>query len=130
MKGRALGLGAIVVALLVAAPIATAATPEQIYNDYAANGKLDGTYSVSDLQRALKDVVLQGYGGPYHKNLKPAIRQKIVQVKSQQKKVTIPAVKKTGGLPFTGLDLALITLGGISLLLLGAGLRRFARRTS
>ena len=35
---------------------------------------------------------------------------------------------KTGGsLPFTGVDLALLSAGGAFLLLLGWGLRRFAR---
>jgi hypothetical protein len=32
-----------------------------------------------------------------------------------------------GGLPFTGLDLALLVIGGLTLLLVGAGLRRAAR---
>src|SRR5439155_10559791 len=49
-------------AALVFASAAIAATPTQIYRDYADNGRLDGHYSRSDLDRALKDAVLQGYG--------------------------------------------------------------------
>jgi hypothetical protein len=35
-----------------------------------------------------------------------------------------------GSLPFTGLDLALLVVGGVSLLVVGAGLRRAAKRSS
>ena len=36
-------------------------------------------------------------------------------------------VQKQGGLPFTGFDLALLTVGGAFLLTVGFGLRRVAR---
>jgi hypothetical protein len=36
-------------------------------------------------------------------------------------------VQKSGGLPFTGFDLALLTVGGAILLSVGVGLRRVAR---
>ena len=122
--------GAAVAAISIAVPVAFAATPKQIYRDFADNGRLDGTYSTSDLQRALKDAVVQGYGGPASKELKPAIKKKLAQVKGAKKTVSAPAVKKSGGLPFTGFDLALISIGGVSLLGFGASLRRFARRTN
>jgi hypothetical protein len=35
-----------------------------------------------------------------------------------------PAAKRDGGLPFSGLDLALLTAGGVPLVLIGASLRR------
>jgi cell division protein FtsW (lipid II flippase) len=35
-----------------------------------------------------------------------------------------------GSLPFTGMDLALLVAGGVSLLVVGAGLRRAAKRHS
>lgn len=35
-----------------------------------------------------------------------------------------------GSLPFTGLDLALLVVGGVSLLVVGAGLRRAGKRTA
>ena len=44
-------------ALLGVASSAAAATPTQIYRDYADNGRLDGHYSQADLQRALKNAV-------------------------------------------------------------------------
>lgn len=131
MRSRrfAAGLGAAVAAAALATPGALAASPKTIYQDYADNGRLDGTYSVADLQRALKDAVVQGYGGPTGQTLKPKIKKKISETKKKEVLSTKP-VKKTGPLPFTGLDLALIVVGGVSLLALGAGLRRFARRTT
>jgi opacity protein-like surface antigen len=92
---------------------AVAATPTQIYRDFADNGRLDGNYSRADLNRALKDAVLQGYG---NQNVQPALQQKLAVSGAE-----------AGGLPFTGLDLTLMAVGGALLLLTGAGLRRLAR---
>ena len=112
-------------AVAVGAPGALAATPQQIYKDYADNGRLDGHYSKADLQRALHDAVIQGYKPAT--SVAPAIKKKISSPSSGVAGASLPAPKKQGALPFTGLDLALMTVGGFSLLLLGAGLRRFAR---
>ena len=116
--------GTFVAAILIAAPVGLAATPQQIYRDFADNGKIDGHYTRADLQRALNNAVIQGYNQPA---AKPAIKQ--AQVNAAEQKAAVPAVKKTSGLPFTGVDLALIAIGGGALLAFGAGLRRFARRT-
>ena len=125
-RGRIItAVTAFAAAVAVGAPGALAASPQQIYKDYADNGRLDGHYSKADLQRALHDAVLQGYPGP--KKVGAAIKKKISSPSSGVAGATLPAPKKQGALPFTGLDLALMTVGGFSLLLLGAGLRRFAR---
>ena len=42
-------------AVAIGAPGALAASPQQIYKDYADNGRLDGHYTKSDLQRALRE---------------------------------------------------------------------------
>lgn len=105
---------AAVAAMLVFVSASFAATPTQIYRDYADNGRLDGHYSRADLNRALKDAVLQGYGNG---NVQPELQQSL----------GVAGAAKGGALPFTGLDLTLMIVGGISLLLAGAGLRRFAR---
>jgi hypothetical protein len=133
----------------VAVSGALAASPQQIYADYADNGRLDGNYSKSDLQRALKSAVVQGYGHGQTQGLKPAIKDQITTTTTTPPPTPPPAtttttepsspttaegslgappVKKSGGLPFTGLDLGLIALGAFSLLLFGAALRRFARQ--
>jgi hypothetical protein len=110
----------IVIAAAVAlsvVPAATAATPTQIYRDYADNGRLDGHYSRADLNRALKDAVLQGYP---HSNVQPGFQHEVAQAGVE--------AASGGGLPFTGLDLTLMAVGGSALLLTGAGLRRVARK--
>jgi opacity protein-like surface antigen len=141
MRNLTVAAGALAAAILIGASVAAAATPQQIYRDYADNGRLDGHYSSADLKRAYRDAVVQGYGGPSGENLKPTIKKKLGDKNGQQsgqqsgqksgeQGVSTPPVKSSGGLPFTGLDLALITIGGLLLLGFGAGLRRFARRTS
>lgn len=121
-------------AALIAATGALAASPQEIYRDYADNGRLDGKYSSSDLDRALSNAVVQAYGNNKQKGLKPAVEKQIKNTNSQTNGSqsaggTSPtAVTTSGGLPFTGLDLSLITLGAFGLILLGAALRRFARQ--
>jgi hypothetical protein len=45
-----------------------------------------------------------------------------------QNEVNQGAAAGTSSLPFTGLDLALLVVGGVTLLVVGAGLRRAAKR--
>ena len=51
-------------ALLVWAPGALAATPQDIYKDLADNGRLDATYTQAELQAFLQSASVQGYGNP------------------------------------------------------------------
>lgn len=104
-------------ATLVFVSVAAASTPTQIYRDYADNGRLDRQYSRVDLDRALKDAVLQGYG---EQNVQAGL----------QHSIAVAGASGGGGLPFTGLDLTLMIVGGTALLLTGAGLRRLARERS
>ncbi len=62
-------------AALIAAPGGLSATPQEIYSDYADNGRLDGNYSVPDLEAVLENVVQQGYGGPGSGGLPPAVEE-------------------------------------------------------
>ena len=114
-------------AAVVGVPGALAATPQQIYKDYADNGRLDKTYSKADLSRALHDAVIQGYKKPTNNGIVPAIKTQVSSGKGGVAGASLPAAKRQGTLPFTGADLALMTAGGFSLLLLGGALRRFAR---
>jgi hypothetical protein len=102
----------IVAALAFAGP-ASAASPQKIYKDLADNGKLDGKYRRADIASAF--------------NLERVIRT------DQQPPARRPAAVSPGPtsatrsarrVPFTGLDLALLTVGGGPLLLIGVGLRR------
>ncbi len=138
--GRISARAAVVVlaaAALIAAPGALAASPQAIYGDYADNGRLDGTYSKRDLQRALKNATLQGYPGGSQGGMKPAVEGQANGGSSPSSGtdgstggVSPSAVKVNGGLPFTGLDLSLILVGALGLVLLGGALRRFGRQRS
>jgi hypothetical protein len=100
----------------VGAQGALSATPRQIYQDYAKHGKLTKHYSKADLQRALSSTLLTGY--THGHNAKPNIQGQIA---------TPPVKAGSGGLPFTGLDLGLMSFGAILLLTFGGVLRRAAR---
>jgi hypothetical protein len=107
------GASACAVAALCGAPAALGATPQQIFRDYQQHGRLTHNYSRADLQRAQRDAALQGYG---HVGVQGAVQQALGA-----------RAVKSGGLPFTGLDLALMSAGGALLLAAGTGLRRLGR---
>lgn len=107
---------------LVVVSTATAASPSEIYADYADNGRLDRPYSDSDLKGALNSAVIQGYGRP---TVTPGFRAEVKKKLGQE-----VSVKSRGTLPFTGVDLALLTAGATVLLLMGWGFRRIGRARS
>lgn len=117
---------------LFAVSSALAASPGQIYADYADNGRLDGTYSRADLEAALENATLQGYqpsgtvGG-----MKAEIKQQIGKGAPAGTQDQLAQTGTAGGsLPFTGVDLALIVGGAMFLLVVGGGLRRVSRARS
>jgi hypothetical protein len=107
------GVGACAAAALCGAPAAFSATPQQIFRDYQQHGRFTHTYSRADLQRALRDTALQGYP---HVGVQGAVQQALGARTAAK-----------SGLPFTGLDLALMSAGGAVLLVAGTGLRRLGR---
>ena len=114
-------LGVVTLLALMTVSTAASASPREIYADYADNGRLDQTYSASDLRKALADTTIQGYGKPTVKTgLTPAI----------QKQLGVVGQSSGGTLPFTGVDLALLTAGAGLLLLFGLGFRRLGRSRS
>jgi hypothetical protein len=110
-------LAAVLVSLstLVWAAPATPASPQRIYKDLADNGRLDGRYSRADIARALN---LQRVVRTDRAELAPATRKPVAVVAPK------PARKSDRRVPFTGLDFALLAVGGGPLLLIGLGLRR------
>jgi hypothetical protein len=106
---------------LLAAANAGAATPQQIYRDLADNGRLDRTYSRADIERAFdSNPTIPGYVRPSRQGLRtPQVRRAPDPAPSDD--------SDGSSLPFTGLDAALFGAVGGPLLLLGAGVRRFAR---
>jgi hypothetical protein len=53
----------IAMTLLVAGSV-MAATPQDIYDDFADNGKLDKTYTQTEINAYLNDAQIQQYGDP------------------------------------------------------------------
>lgn len=126
--GRLVATVAVALVGLLASSAAFAAGPRQIYDDFADNGRLDGAYSPRELQAALSSATIQGYGTPaVVKPMKAEIKRKLGggQVAGGKEALDRPA--RSGTLPFTGLDLALIVGGALLLLLVGGGLRRASR---
>jgi hypothetical protein len=119
--GKGIILGLMVMLALAVSSTAMAASPSQIYADYADNNRLDKAYSDSDLQAALNSAVVQGYGNPA---VTPGFRTEVKQQLSEE------SVATRSTLPFTGVDLALLTAGAFVLLLLGWGFRRVGRARS
>jgi hypothetical protein len=93
-----------------------AASPQKIYKDLADNGRLDGKYRRADIARAfnLERVI--------RTDPRPATRRPAAATS----RPSSPSKHSGRRLPFTGLDLALLTVGGGPLLLIGVGLRRRA----
>jgi hypothetical protein len=117
-------VSALALLALMVVSAASAASPSEIYADYADNGRLDRTYSDSDLQNALDDAAVQGYGKP---TVTPGMRGEIEEELRDETAGTDVVGRTDSTLPFTGVDLALLTVGAGFLLLLGLGFRRLGR---
>jgi hypothetical protein len=98
--------------MLASAGPSLAASPQQIYRDLADNGRLDRRYSEADLARAF--------------NLERVVGIDKTPVRRPSAVKPSPASAEQTGrkIPFSGLDLALLTAGGGPLLLIALGLRR------
>jgi hypothetical protein len=112
---------------LIVSSAALAASPRQIYADFADNGRFDATYSEADLRAAAQNASLGGYEdqGTVGR-MKTEIKR---QIGAGGPAGAQESIKKTGSgtLPFTGLDLVLIVGGALFLLVVGGGLRRVSR---
>jgi hypothetical protein len=110
---------------LLAVPGLAAGSPREIAQDLA-DGKLDGTYSASELRGFLNDATVQGYGNPVV-TANPPTAGVAGEQSPTQGQAGVGAVAGARTLPFTGLDIGLMVAGGLVLLALGAGMRRLAR---
>lgn len=133
-----------VAAGLIAVSSAFAATPGEIAKDLA-DGQLNGTYTKQELQDYLKNATTQGYPPGPENPQAPADEQTsavagvqtppssfgssespAAGVAGQQSPLDETA--QIGSLPFTGLDLGFLVLGGVLLLAIGLGARRAGSR--
>lgn len=118
---RLAAVGAVAaLALLGAAGSGFAATPQKIYRDLADNGRLDGTYTRAEIERAfnLRQVL--------RTDEQPTTPRKPIAVAPAGEAAQPPRAAKRSErrVPFSALDVALLVAGGGPLLLIGAGLRR------
>lgn len=93
-------------------------TPQDIYNDWAANpGTLKGTYTDDQLRAVLNDPTLRQYGNP--SVLDPLV--------DYIKNLLNPGEPGRPTFPFTGAQMALVAGGAVVLIGLGLVLRRSSR---
>jgi hypothetical protein len=114
MKKAILLVVAVVAVFLAISGVALAASPQDIYNDYAADGRLDGTYTDAELRAYLADATLDQYGDPAILTALDGVVQGILE-------------EGRGTFPFTGVQLSLIAFAMVALIGGGIGLRRLSR---
>lgn len=115
MRKAVLLVVAVVFLVLAFSSVALAASPQEIYNDYAQDQKLDGTYTDAELQAYLNDAAVRGYGNA---GVITALDALVTGMLSDDDR---------GTFPFTGAELALVAMGAIALIGGGAGIRRLTR---
>lgn len=114
MKRAVLFLVAAAFLVLAFSSVALAATPQDIYDDYAADGSLDGTYTEDELRAYLADSTLDQY-------------YPIALLTDLDALVKTKLEEGHGEFPFTGAQTALMALGVLALLAGGVGLRKLTR---
>ena len=106
-------LGVIVLTLLLApVAMATSYSPQDIYNDFATNGKLTHSYTQAQLKAYLNDTTLGAYS--------------LKTIKSQLDNVVEALVRPS--FPFTGFQMLLAGIAVVALVGGGLALRRFSRQ--
>ena len=118
---RLAAIGAVAALALLGAGSAFAATPQKIYRDLADNGRLDGTYTRAEIERAF--------------NLPQVLKTDPRKLDVPRKPIAMPAAsdgiqapqaakRSPRRVPFSALDAALLIAGGGPLLLIGVAFRR------
>jgi hypothetical protein len=107
--------GAIALILTLALTgVALAATPWQIYEDYAADGDLDGTYTDAELRAYLNSAYVDQYGSIVIITELDSLVKRILSARDR--------------FPFTGAEIAIAGAALCGLIGAGVGLRRLSRR--
>jgi hypothetical protein len=104
-------LGVLVISLLMTS-VALAATPQDIYDDYAADGDLDGTYTDAELQAYLDDATIHQYGDP---SVVGPLDDLVADMLTRDE------------FPFTGFQMLIAGIVAVVLVAGGIGLRRLSR---
>ena len=115
MKKVILLVVAVMAAFVTLSGVAFAASPQDIYNDYSADGKLDGHYTDAELRAYLADATLDQYGDPTVLTALDGIAQDMLNGGGRP------------SFPFTGAQVAVLAIVGVALVGGGVGLRRLSR---
>lgn len=136
MKRLVLTILALVMVLGLAAT-AYAATAQDVYNDYASDRKLNGPYTMNELEAYLKDATVHQYGNQAVLTELDGLVTAILGVWKQNPSMTFDqAVKAATGsssgkvrkkFPFTGFEMLLAFMGGAALIGGGVAIRRSAK---
>lgn len=143
---RKIGLLAAVTILLVLGlvAVAQAASPQDVYNDYAADVTLNGPYTAAELQAYLDDATTHQYGSPAVLGPLDALVGRILGVFQAQPGISFAdalkqalAGQSTGqggeggegrdNFPFTGFEVVLVLFGSVLLVGSGLAVRRATR---
>ena len=115
---------------------ALAASPQDIYNDYADNHKLDGTYTVAEIEAYLDDATKDEYGEDDVLTPLDGLLTKVLDAMKAGDDFATALTKALGTtpsddgrdeFPFTGMELIAIALGAVVLVGGGLTLRRVSR---
>jgi hypothetical protein len=102
-----------VILVLTLTGVALAATPWDIYEDYSADGRLDGTYTDSELRAYLNSAYVDQYGDLVIITALDTVVRNMLAARDR--------------FPFTGMELGLIVMGVVAVAGTGLALRRSAR---
>jgi hypothetical protein len=113
---------------------ALAATPQDIYNDFAADGDLDGPYTMEELEAYLNDATVHQYGSAAVLGPLDNLVQRILAVWRQNPNRSWQGVmalvtqssadNERRRFPFTGFEMFLAGMGGLALIGGGMAVRR------
>ena len=114
--------------------VALAASPRDVYNDYADNAKLDGTYTAAELGAYLNDATVHQYGSADVLTPLDTLVTKVLDAMDAGDDFATALAKALGTdtdgrgeFPFTGMELIVVGLGAALLIGGGLTLRRVAR---
>lgn len=117
MKKAVLLVVSVAFLVLALSGVALAATPQEIYNDYAQDQKLDGTYTEAEFRAYLADAGIDQYGSPAVLTALDALVNGILGGETDGR----------DNFPFTGAELLVVAFGAVALIGGGAAVRRLGR---
>ncbi|MHB9149900.1 MAG: hypothetical protein ACYC33_07465 [Thermoleophilia bacterium] len=136
MRRTMLAMAVALVLVLGIGGTALAASPQDIYNDYADNAKLDGTYTIAEIEAYLNDATVNQYGSAAVLTPLNALATKVLGAMKAGDTFAVALAKALGTtpsdddrseFPFTGMELLIIALGAVVLIGGGLTLRRASR---